>query len=287
MKPGEAREREGGSILRCPVRGCGARLEREALRLCCPAGHSFDRARSGYFNLLQPQDRRAKHPGDSREVALARRRFLAAGHEEPFVRAVLGDPAILGLVAGAAVLDVGCGEGYYLRRLAAERQVDAHGLDLSAPAIELAARAHPLGTWVVANADRSLPYVEGAFALAWSLTARQNAAELRRVLAPDGHLLVAVPGEDDLLELREAALGEGVRRDRTERTVAAFAPEFEVVEHRTVRWRLELDSQALADALVATYRGGRARRLERAERLAGLPVTASRELFRFRPAPGR
>lgn len=275
----------GGGVLRCPVRGCGALLEREAYGLSCPAGHSFDRARSGYFNLLQPQDRRARSPGDAREVALARRRFLEAGHEEPFVCAVLEDPAVCGLPSGAAVLDIGCGEGFYLRRLAAERPVEAYGLDLSAAAVDLAARAHPPGTWVVANADRSLPYTDGAFALAWSLTARQNAAELCRVLAPGAQLLVAVPGEDDLLELREAALGEGVRRDRTERTVATFAPFFEPVERRTVRWSLTLDAQALADALAATYRGGRPGRLERAARLAGLPVIASRELLRFRPAP--
>ena len=33
-------------------------------RLACDAGHAFDRARSGYVDLLQPQDSRARAPGD-------------------------------------------------------------------------------------------------------------------------------------------------------------------------------------------------------------------------------
>jgi len=62
--------------LLCTVRECRAPLAREAERVVCERGHSFDVARSGYINLLQPQDRRAKSPGDSAEVVAARRRFL-------------------------------------------------------------------------------------------------------------------------------------------------------------------------------------------------------------------
>jgi len=270
--------------LRCPVRGCGAALAREERCLRCPAGHSFDRARSGYFNLLQPQDRRSKHPGDSREVVLARRRFLEAGHEAPFLEAVL--EADLGLAPGAAVLDVGCGEGFFLHQLAQMRPIEAHGLDLSTPAVELAARRFPAATWVVANADRTLPYADGSFALALSLTARQSAAELRRVLAPGGRLLLAIPGADDLVELRQLALGEGAMRDRVARTLADFAPFFALERRRTVRWQAELDAAGLADALVATYRAGRPGRQERLASLPGLRLTFARELLAFAPLAG-
>jgi len=49
-------------------------------------------------------------------------------------------------------------------------------------AIEAAARRHPGLGWVVANADRSLPYADASFRAVLSVTARVNAVEVRRVL---------------------------------------------------------------------------------------------------------
>ena len=43
--------------LLCPVRNCHLPLARDGRRLVCAGGHSFDVARSGYVNLLQPQDK--------------------------------------------------------------------------------------------------------------------------------------------------------------------------------------------------------------------------------------
>ncbi|HEV7515681.1 MAG TPA: methyltransferase domain-containing protein [Thermoanaerobaculia bacterium] len=272
--------------LLCPVRGCGEALLRGERAYACPRGHSFDVARSGYVNLLQPQDRRSPNAGDSREAVAARQRFLAAGHEAPFVRALLATVAALGLPAGPArpaVLDVGCGTGFHLGELAAALAVDAHGVDLSVPAVELAAKGHPEATFVVANADRFLPYAPGSFDLAMSLTARRNGPELRRVLGAQGVLLVAVPGADDLAELREAVLGERVLRDRGETTAEALAADFTLAERQTVRWSADLDAGAVRDALAATYRGARERERERAAALGGLAVTLSRDLLLFRP----
>ena len=45
-------------MLACSVRGCGRPLEKNDRALVCARGHSYDIARSGYVNLLQPQDRR-------------------------------------------------------------------------------------------------------------------------------------------------------------------------------------------------------------------------------------
>ena len=66
-------------MLLCPVRGCHLGLVREERRMVCPRNHSFDIARSGYINLLQPQDRRAKEPGDTAEAVAARRRLHDQG----------------------------------------------------------------------------------------------------------------------------------------------------------------------------------------------------------------
>jgi 23S rRNA (guanine745-N1)-methyltransferase len=269
----------------CPVRDCGLPLERRARSLACPRGHGFDLARSGYANLLQPQDRRSKNPGDGREAVAARRRLLEAGYGEPLLRAIGEEVDALGLPAGAAVLDVGCGEGYYLGSLAGGRDLAAHGVDLSTVAVDLAARRYPEVTWIVANADRFLPWAAGAFDLILSLDARLNPAEMRRVLKDGGRLLVAVPGPDDLVELRAAVLGEGRLRDRLEGAAERLADDFAMEARRTVQGTARLGPAEIRDALAATYRGGRESRRERSAAIPQLAVTLSHELARFRPRP--
>jgi len=269
------------TLLACPVRACGEPLELQGRSLVCPRGHSFDLARSGYANLLQPQDRKSNRPGDPREAVEARRRLLDAGYGEPLLKALLEEIHRLSLPSGAAVLDVGCGEGYYLGSIARDRGFEACGVDLSAEAVDLAARRYPGVTWVVANADRSLPCASGAFDLVLSIDARLNGSEMRRVLKPEGRLLVAVPGPDDLVELREAVLGEGRLRDRLESAAERLAGDFEMEARRTVRGSARLGPDAIRDALAATYRVRESRR----ERIAALPeieVTLSHELARFR-----
>ncbi len=270
----------------CPVRACGEPLVRDDRALSCPRGHAFDVARSGYINLLQPQDRRSPAAGDSKAMALARRRLYEAGYGAVLLEAIVGAPEVQALPAGAAVLDVGCGEGWMLGSLAARRPIDGHGVDLSAPAIELAARRQPALTWVVANADRSLSYAAAGFDLALSITARRNAAELARVLRPGAGLLVAVPAADDLVELREAVQGEGVLRDRTEGVVEELASGFDLERRETVSSRAVLDAGALRDLLAATYRGARRREQERVAALSRLEVTTSWDLLWLRRRPG-
>ncbi len=212
----------------------------------------------------------------------ARRRLLEAGYGEGLLRALREEIAALGLRPGAAVLDVGCGEGYYLGSLAAEIDLEGHGVDLSVPAVDLAARRYPGITWIVANADRFLPYAPGSFDLVLALDSRLNPGEMRRVLAPGGRLVVAVPAPDDLVELRVAVLGEGVLRDRLERAAGLLASDFELEERRTVRQQARLDAAALRDALAATYRGARESRQARVEALGEMEVTLAHDLARFR-----
>jgi 23S rRNA (guanine745-N1)-methyltransferase len=225
--------------LLCTVRNCRQPLRRDGDRYVCEQKHSFDIAGSGYINLLQPQDRRSRNPGDSAAAIEGRRRFLDRGFAEPLRRAV-GD-----LVNEGPVLDAGCGDGYYLGSLSID---DRCGIDISAAATDLAARRHPECQWVVANADRFVPYADRSFATVMSITGRMNRAEFRRVLVDDGRLLVAVSAPDDLVELR------GPSRDRAQRTIDSFAPDFELIERRRATTVADLDAESVRDLLTATYR---------------------------------
>ena len=270
--------------LRCPVRGCGDRLSRRGSVWSCERGHAFDEARSGYLNLLQPQDRRSKHPGDSKLAAQARRRLADRGHEDwmrdEIVREFDAAPGSRN-PGEPAVLDVGCGEGFVLGSLVGLRAVEAHGIDISVPAIESAAKRYPGVRWVVGNADRGLPWVDGSFDLVLSITARRNGPEMRRVLNASGRVLLAVPGPDDLTELREALLGQATERDRATSAIEELAPDLELLSRRVVRHKAKLTRSEIQDLLAATYRGGRPRETARASEIGDLEVTMSREFLTF------
>ncbi|HSP15082.1 MAG TPA: methyltransferase domain-containing protein [Thermoanaerobaculia bacterium] len=267
--------------LLCTVRDCRQPLAREERRLVCPRGHSFDVARSGYCNLLQPQDRRSRQPGDSKEAVAARRRFADRGFLEPLVRDMIETIRGPGTEDRGPVLDVGCGDGYHLAAFQKALGGEGHGIDISIPAIDAAAKRYRQCQFIIANADRFLPYAGRSFALVASITSRMNPGEFRRVIASNGTLLVAIPGPDDLIELREAVLGEAKQIDRADRTIEAFASDFTFLKHAQTRHVAHLDHQAIRDVMESSYRGLRTRQRERLAALADLDVTLSRDLLVF------
>jgi len=255
-------------MLLCPVRGCHLALTREETRVVCTRGHSFDIARSGYINLLQPQDKRSKNPGDTADAVVARRRLHDRGVTAPLLR---GISEAIAASPNDIVLDAGCGDGFYLGSLAQQAGSEAHGVDISIPAIDAAAKRYPSVEWIVANADRFLPYADRSFSIVLSITGRMNTAEFRRVLRDDGRLLVALAAPDDLIELR------GTSRDRVARTIETFAPSFTLLTQRRVTTTADLDAAAVHDVLLSIYRPMRAQPAE------AMRVTFSLDLLLFRP----
>lgn len=256
-------------MLLCTVRNCRMPLVREERRLVCANEHSFDIARSGYINLLQPQDRRSPQSGDTPAALAGRRRLHDRGDTAPLLRAIA---EITHASPGDIVLDAGCGDGFYLGTLAREIGFAAHGVDISVPAIDAAARRYPGCEWIVANADRFVPYVDRSFSLVLSITARMNSAEFRRVLRDDGRLLVALPSPEDLIELR------GAGRDRVPRTVETFAHGFTLIDQRRATTTADLDADAVRDVLHSIYRPLRPQPAE------AMRVTFSLDLLLFRVA---
>ncbi len=232
-------------MLLCTVRDCHMALAREERRLFCPRGHSFDVARSGYINLLQPQERRSNKPGDTTAAVAARRRLHDRGVSEPVLHAIA---EMMDASASDVVLDAGCGDGFYLGSLSRLIGFEAHGVDISTPAVDAAARRYPECEWIVANADRFVPYSSESFSIVLSITARMNSGEFRRILRPGGRLIVALPAPDDLVELR------GAGRDRTAKAVETFARDFTVADRRRVTTAADLDAAGVRDVLLSVYR---------------------------------
>ena len=121
--------REVVSLLSCPVCRSGMSLDAGG-RVCRCMGirsHCYDVARSGHLHLGGPH----AGEGDTKDAILARRAFLNAGYYQPLSDEINN---LIDKTGAKAVLDAGCGEGYYTNRMATDRCV--LGLDLSRAGIE-------------------------------------------------------------------------------------------------------------------------------------------------------
>jgi SAM-dependent methyltransferase len=141
-------------------------------------------------------DIRATYDAVAQDYAAAFADELAA---KPYDRALLDDFA--GACAGL-VFDVGCGAAGHVTRYLADRGVDVVGIDVSAASIEVARASQPELRFEVADMRR-LPAADGALAGLVAFYSvihlpRDQAlvalAEFRRVLRPDGVLLMAMHG---------------------------------------------------------------------------------------------
>jgi 23S rRNA (guanine745-N1)-methyltransferase len=268
--------------LACTVRDCGLLLERRERVFVCTRGHTYDIARRGFVNLLQPQDRRSLSAGDAGDAVAARARLLAAAVGRDVVETFVGRAARLDLPTPAVVVDLGCGTGDVLAALSARRVVDGIGIDLSTAAVEHAARHFPGHTWVIANADRRLPLLDRSVDLVLSMHGRRNAEECARVLASGGYVLIAVPARDDLIELRATALGQRIERDRVDAVLAQHDKAFRLIERATAREHRRLERGLLHHLLRGTYRGARHGRTARLETLESLEVTLASDILLLR-----
>ena len=253
----------------------------------CTAGHSFDVARQGYLSLL-PGDAELGS-ADSAEMVAARERFLDARHFDPLADALTAEAqrALRGGPDGC-ILDLGAGTGWLLSRiLEAVPRRSGLALDLSKHALRRAARAHERIGAVAADAWRRLPVRDDAAALALSIFAPRNGAEIARVLSPEGALMVVVPTGRHLIELVEPLGLVTVDERKPERLAAKLDPHLSVRSASELEWSLALSKEEVIDVVAM---GPSAVHLDTAalrDAVEGLPepvsVTASVELSVRRP----
>lgn len=234
-------------------------LQRSGASWRCASGHMFDVAREGYVHLLPVQNKRSRDPGDSKEMVAARRRFLGAGCYQPIADAV--NRMVLSDAPRGAVLsclDAGCGEGYYLRELAAASgEVDSLsaaslsliGLDISKWAVLSAAKQDKRTCWVVGS-NANLPVESRSLDCVLCMFGFPVYAEFLRVLKPGGLLVQVDSGPDHLRELREI-IYPTLKAERADE--GGVPSGFEKMATDTVRYSLALHGQEqIADLLAMT-----------------------------------
>jgi 23S rRNA (guanine745-N1)-methyltransferase len=253
-------------LLACPV--CGAGLTTDAGSLRCAAGHVFDRARQGHVTLLPPGHRPPS--GDDAAMVADRVAFLEAGHYAGLTRA-LGDAVLTG-GSPRTLLDLGGGTGAHLAGVL-DRLPDAVGVvvDSSAYAARRAARAHPRAMAVVADGWARLPVRDAVLDRVLVVFAPRGAAEIARILRPEGRLVVATPEPEHLGEVVGPLGLLRVDPDKEARLAATLEPHLEPVSTAVHREELLLDHAAVR-ALVGMGPHARHRsREELAQAVAGLP----------------
>ncbi|WP_417437501.1 putative RNA methyltransferase [Idiomarina abyssalis] len=257
----------------CPLDGKPLRLNERSWR--CEDGHSYDVAKQGYVNLLPVQNKRSKDPGDSKAMVQARREYLEQGYYEPLVRALANTVLAKG---DQAVLDAGCGEGYYLRYLveqAEQKGIDLRvaALDISKWAVQAAAKKDKRLSWMVAS-NVSIPLADSSVDTILCVFGFPVEAEFKRVLKPGGRLIMVDPAGSHLKELKAIIYSEQKSKNEA---LPITDSAFELTSEQQVTFPVSLASnQAIKDLLTMTphlYRSSAEGR-ERIEALSSLELTA-------------
>lgn len=189
---------------KCPV--CGAALYRAERVWQCENRHSYDISKSGYVNLLPPKPAGKRH-GDDRLMVDARAEFLARGYYDYLMDAV-AELCLRLTPETPCILDAGCGEGAYTRRIydrlcAAGKKPHLAGVDISTEAVRRAAKRLPEGLFCAASTAH-IPLMDGQADAVVNIFSPFLPGEFHRVMRQGGYLLRVFPLARHLWELKAA-----------------------------------------------------------------------------------
>ena len=192
----------------CPI--CQENLTLVEGSLKCDNRHSFDLAKFGYVNLA-PQIKQSTNY--DKENFQNRQQILEAG----FYQAILeGISDLLATKPSAkTVLDIGCGEGFYSRKLQeVHPEKTFYAFDISKDSVQIAAKSEPTWAvnWFVGDLAR-LPIKDASMDILLDIFSPANYGEFRRVLSKDGILIKVIPTENHLKEIRQMVQEQLTKKD--------------------------------------------------------------------------
>ena len=193
-------------VFRCPL--CRTKLLKNERALKCEHGHSFDISAEGYVHLLPANKMNSKVPGDSKEMAASRSAFLDKGYYEPLLLELERTVLELSENEEPAMLDCGCGEGYYTSNIAKELKnrfpkAKIAGFDISRPSVRRAAKRTKEVDFAVASVF-DIPVSDKSFDILLNVFSPLSIDEYKRVLKDGGYYVYVVPAARHLWQLKAA-----------------------------------------------------------------------------------
>lgn len=213
------------SLLKCPV--CGEMLDNINKSYSCPNRHSFDVSAKGYVNLLLSNQMNAKLPGDNKMMVNARADFLSKGYYSHLAEEI--SRTVCEFFAGGVILDAGCGEGYYTENIynaLTEKNISFNmiGVDISKFACAHAARRfrNADNCEIAAASIFHLPAADSSCSCIVTMFAPFCREEFLRVLKSGGYLIMAIPAENHLINLKSAVYDEPYKNHTADYAVEGF-----------------------------------------------------------------
>lgn len=219
----------------CPV--CKSELFLSEKTYKCSQNHCFDVSKDGYVNLLMSRQSNLKRHGDDKLMVRARRDFLERGFYDE-LREKLCQTVKETVPKNAAIVDAGCGEGYYTLGFLESTDCEIFGIDISKEALKYAAKRVKKGKFAVASAF-SLPFRDNSVDCVVSIFAPSAYEEFSRILKSDGKLIKAVPLDEHLWELKCAVYNEPYKNKPEKRNDELF----NLVSAEEIKYRINLDNK--------------------------------------------
>ena len=232
----------------CPI--CQENLTLVESSLKCNNRHSFDLAKFGYVNLAPQIKQSANY---DKENFQNRQQILEAG----FYQAILEDVSDL-LAAnpsGKTVLDIGCGEGFYSRKLQeSHSEKTFYAFDISKDSVQIAAKSEPnwAVNWFVGDLAR-LPIKDASMDILLDIFSPANYGEFRRVLSKDGILIKVIPTENHLKEIRQKVQDQLTNKDYSNQDIKNhFQEHFTILSSQTASLTKTITAEQLQALLSMT-----------------------------------
>lgn len=260
-------------ILICPV--CREKLGISGKTYTCPNRHSFDIAKSGYVNLLLSKHAGKTVHGDNKLMVQARRDFLEKGYYSPLREAVCEK------VRGGVILDAGCGEGYYTVGIADTfPNAEIYGIDISKTAVDVASKRKKNVTFATASVFH-IPVADRSCDTLVTIFSPYCSEEFQRVIKQGGAMIMAIPSENHLWELKQAIYDTPYKNEVKPYELDGFG----LVSKKRITYKFTLESQADIQSLFSMtpyfYRTGYTQSIKLSE-LKSLETTADFEVLVYR-----
>ena len=217
------------SAFACPI--CQKNLTLVETSLKCSNRHSFDLAKFGYVNLA-PQIKQSTNY--DKENFQNRQQILEAGFYQAILEAI--SELLASLETSTTVLDIGCGEGFYSRRLQESHSDKTfYAFDISKDSVQIAAKSEPnwAVNWFVGDLAR-LPIKDASMDILLDIFSPANYGEFRRVLSKNGILIKVIPTENHLKEIRQMVQDQLTNKDYSNQDIKEHFQEHFSIQSRQI-----------------------------------------------------